>query len=304
MNFMSKNFDLPENMFYFHNTDLHPLTFVLKWDSKDKFFLRLLNRYMGNVINKPDDHSLVLSVPKMNKYFHKFIPAFDIKYIEDCFTLKDYPDPTKYIIHDSCLINYEKNDIFDCWFHRKKSWIDFSPIPKNILNYFEKDSCYNEILPSKDIDDLCSQASSNSTLDSKKSKDIDDLFSQAPSNNTLHSRKRTRMPYTNQEDYKIVEYIVKYKGAFKVTGTEIWRQMEQANICKIRTWQSMKERYIKYIKWDLISGCKKYPFLNENDLKELRQGLKLEVSTDTQKEALKTKYYEIKTRKLFLDESD
>lgn len=52
---------------------------------------------MGNVIEKPDEHSMVLSAPDMNNYFHRFIPAFDIKYIEDCFTLKDYPDPTKYM---------------------------------------------------------------------------------------------------------------------------------------------------------------------------------------------------------------
>lgn len=38
------------------------------------------------------------------------------------------------------------------------------------------------------------------------------------------------MPYTSQEDYKIVEYIVKHKGAFKVTGTEIWHHMERANV--------------------------------------------------------------------------
>lgn len=43
MSFMSKNFDLPENMFFFHNIDLNPLTFVLEWDSEDKFYLSLLN---------------------------------------------------------------------------------------------------------------------------------------------------------------------------------------------------------------------------------------------------------------------
>lgn len=38
------------------------------------------------------------------------------------------------------------------------------------------------------------------------------------------------MPYTNEEDKKIVEYIAKHKGAFKVTGTELWRHMERANV--------------------------------------------------------------------------
>lgn len=52
---------------------------------------------MGHVNEKPDEHSLVLSASNNNKYFHQYIPAFDIKYIEDCFKLKDYPDPTKYM---------------------------------------------------------------------------------------------------------------------------------------------------------------------------------------------------------------
>lgn len=52
---------------------------------------------MGNVVEEPDEHSFVLSVPKNNNYFHRYIPAFDIKFIEDCFVLKDYPDPTNYL---------------------------------------------------------------------------------------------------------------------------------------------------------------------------------------------------------------
>lgn len=43
MDFKSKNFDLPENMFYFYNDDLQPLSFVLDWDSEDKFYFNLLN---------------------------------------------------------------------------------------------------------------------------------------------------------------------------------------------------------------------------------------------------------------------
>lgn len=43
MSFLSKDFDLPKNMFFFHNTELDQLTFVLKSDTKDKFYLRLIN---------------------------------------------------------------------------------------------------------------------------------------------------------------------------------------------------------------------------------------------------------------------
>lgn len=38
----------------------------------------------------------------------------------------------------------------------------------------------------------------------------------------------------------------------------------------------MKERFIKHIKHDLISGSHKYPFLSPEDLKLLRQGYSIE----------------------------
>lgn len=40
---------------------------------------------------------MVLANPDETTYHDAKIPAFDIKYIEDCFTLKHFPDPTKYM---------------------------------------------------------------------------------------------------------------------------------------------------------------------------------------------------------------
>lgn len=85
-----------------------------------------------------------------------------------------------------------------------------------------------------------------------------------------------------------------------------------SQVCKIRTWQSMKERFIKYIKYDLISGSNKYPFISPEDLKLLRQGqvlnialyfilfyiidlnfrLKIELMKDRDREKIKSRFYE------------
>jgi len=51
----------------------------------------------ADVFDIPNDHSMVLTRPGQTNYFHENIPAFDIRYIEDCFKIKDYPDPTKYL---------------------------------------------------------------------------------------------------------------------------------------------------------------------------------------------------------------
>jgi len=43
MDFMSTDFDLAENVFYFHNAELQSLAFVLDWDTKEKFYSKLLS---------------------------------------------------------------------------------------------------------------------------------------------------------------------------------------------------------------------------------------------------------------------
>lgn len=43
MDFRSRDFDCNENAFYFYNNELQPISFVLDWDTKDKFYNNLLN---------------------------------------------------------------------------------------------------------------------------------------------------------------------------------------------------------------------------------------------------------------------
>lgn len=43
MDFMSIDFDLAENIFYFHNSELKSLAFVLDWDTEEKFYFNLLS---------------------------------------------------------------------------------------------------------------------------------------------------------------------------------------------------------------------------------------------------------------------
>lgn len=61
------------------------------------FKFLFLQKSFADVFDFPNDHSMVLARPEKTNYFHQNIPAFDIRYIEDCFKIKDYPDPTKYL---------------------------------------------------------------------------------------------------------------------------------------------------------------------------------------------------------------
>ncbi|XP_022177569.1 uncharacterized protein LOC111038676 [Myzus persicae] len=275
MDFMSTDFDLAENIFYFHNPETKSLAFVLNWDTKEKFYLNLLRKSYADVVDTPNDHSMVLTRPEKPNYFHKKIPAFDIKYIEDCFKIKDYPDPTKYLIKNTSLSNYTKDDILDCWLYQNKSWSDLVPIPKN---KYDNWITANQRSSSNSISQVTS--SNNNIVPSNHSMKI------APSS------KNTRLPYTHKEEMNIVNYIVKNNHALDVKGKAMWQQMEHDNICKLRTWQSMKERYLKSIKYDLNSGNHRFPFLTPKDLKLLRQGLNIEQLSDNEKKAMKSRFNE------------
>jgi len=275
MDFMSTDFDRAENVFYFHNAELQSLAFVLDWDTKEKFFLNLLSKSFADVLDKPNNHSMVLAKPGKTNYFHKKIPAFDIKYIEDCFKIKNYPDPTKYLIKNTSPANYTKDDIFDCWLYQNKSWFDLVSIPENKNNN-------------------CTIISSSTNPISKVNRsnaDSDD-FVLSPTLQKANQSKNTRMPYSHKEEMSIVNFIIKNNYAFNVTGVSMWQHMERANVCRLRTWQSMKQRYLKHIKYDLNSGSHRFPFLSPQDLKLLRQGLNIEKINKNDKEAIKSQLNE------------
>jgi len=57
--------------------------------------------------------------------------------------------------------------------------------------------------------------------------------------------------YTMEEDVRIATYIAKNHRQGDVGGTALWKLMEERDVCTSRTWQSMKERYLKRIRLHL-----------------------------------------------------
>jgi len=88
---------------------------VPDYDTKNKFYFNLLNKSFADVLDTLIIyHAMVLAVPRKTKYFHQKILEFDIKYVEDCFKIKNYTDPTKYLIKNTSPSIYKKDDILDC----------------------------------------------------------------------------------------------------------------------------------------------------------------------------------------------
>ena len=63
----------------------------------------------------------------------------------------------------------------------------------------------------------------------------------------MASRRSDDGIYTMQEDKNILKYIIDNRRAKDVKGVALWTTMEARNVCTDRTWQSMKERYLKRI---------------------------------------------------------
>merc|ERR1719334_2492664 len=64
--------------------------------------------------------------------------------------------------------------------------------------------------------------------------------------------------YTSQEDKDIVMYLIKTRKYTLVKGNDVWMSMAK-KIKKPRTWQSLKNRYLRYI----VPNLREYNFTGE-----------------------------------------
>jgi len=61
------------------------------------------------------------------------------------------------------------------------------------------------------------------------------------------SGSKFRKPYSPKEEREIVDYLSAKGGFNRVGGNELWKEMEEEGVCKGRSWQSLKARYVKAI---------------------------------------------------------
>ena len=66
------------------------------------------------------------------------------------------------------------------------------------------------------------------------------------SNRQNHTASTYRMPYSLKEEEKIVQHLIDKRAYNMVKGNKIWKELEAEGKLS-RTWQSMKERYVKHI---------------------------------------------------------
>lgn len=79
--------------------------------------------------------------------------------------------------------------------------------------------------------------------------------------------------YLISDDKEIIDYLLKNNLECEVKGNRIWKEMEQ-DMEKRRTWQSLKNRYLKNILPEL--HLTKYE-LNAAEVKKLKEGAKVNI---------------------------
>ncbi|XP_065578099.1 uncharacterized protein LOC136038706 [Artemia franciscana] len=134
-----------------------------------------------------------------------------------------------------------KDDIFSVdYIHmcvRKKKLVDVIPFRLNRISKFYNPEIFESIVLG---------IADRSSLQPKDSPVLQPVFSDTMSISSYS--KRSRLPYRYNEQKKIVEYIIRNKLYNEVKGTLIWKEMEQEeNLLSNRTWQSMKENFLKKI---------------------------------------------------------
>eukprot|EP00090_Calanus_glacialis_P016457 TRINITY_DN25768_c0_g1_i1.p1 TRINITY_DN25768_c0_g1~~TRINITY_DN25768_c0_g1_i1.p1 ORF type:complete len:1107 (-),score=385.74 TRINITY_DN25768_c0_g1_i1:97-3417(-) len=79
---------------------------------------------------------------------------------------------------------------------------------------------------------------------------------------------RFRLPYTKREEQALVNYFLEQGGFRLRKGNKVWTDMESMEVCPGRTWQSMKQRWEKYISKTLDKFGVTTEELAERDVRE------------------------------------
>lgn len=78
-------------------------------------------------------------------------------------------------------------------------------------------------------------------------------------------------PYTRDEEISLLDYIIARKGFKHVKGKSFWEEAEMQEASGLnRTWQSLKERFMKYIMPNIDS----FDFVSESDKNQLKDVLR------------------------------
>ncbi|XP_053627219.1 uncharacterized protein [Cherax quadricarinatus] len=144
--------------------------------------------------------------------------------------------------------SFRSQYIYDCVAEGKLLPLEnYRAFPKS---RFTKDIDVMDIMMGKHSWDECVKTDEKvETLISDFDDDDDDDDKKASTSSHKNSAKcawKSRL-YTQSERRAMLDYIIKHNRHNDVKGRSLWEEMEKAQVCGERTWQSMKQHYRTYI---------------------------------------------------------
>ncbi|RZF34167.1 hypothetical protein LSTR_LSTR003577 [Laodelphax striatellus] len=272
----NSNFNLRNvSPFLFRNGNLEPLTFVLmlhdySLESKAKDMILKGGGIVYSSNKEMDLYSIVLV--KDDSLFRAHAgPVFKFQYLIKCIVKNKIVNINRYLKTYNNAPPLYKFDFMKVVYFKSTSWNevpDHIMMNKKLVVNKGKENVKGSVVGecSKLIDTV-----DDVTVIDSSDESIEVLESPTPVNRTdkviIKVNKHTRMPYSNDEDAKIVKYIVCKKAYDSVKGTIIWKNMERGNICPHRTWQSMKEHFLKKVLYQINY----FNFLSDDQKRQFRK---------------------------------
>lgn len=164
--------------------------------------------------------------------------VFKLSYIETCCNAGKCLNISPFRLNKSSTIVQEGFDYMRIVYFKKFSW---TTIPRK---YAVKGGKADD--EDDDADDDLSTISSGSDSTSNSRSEYKNRDSiKTPKRRIVKHNKHTRISYTRAEKEAILKYIITRNEYSRVKGRAVWQEMEKKGICPNRTWQSMKEHFLK-----------------------------------------------------------
>ena len=198
----------------FTREDGEPFVFLIKGERASFADLIVQNGGAAPYQRVEEDYAVTLCEARAIVKFPSGKDVFDAQYIIDC------SDQQKLLPLRNYRLN--KNSLFEQ---------DYDPL--DILNGIIS---WSDLTLKKDLEP---EGEACSLFDS------DDIAIPANQEERQKVKKMPpRMPYSIREEEAIIKYLIDKKAYNHIKGTKLWKEMEQ-DLSNGRTWQSMKERFLK-----------------------------------------------------------
>lgn len=238
-----------------------PMSFVLSTRNfKQEIQLRKVIEHCGGRVERNlksmAPYSAVL-VDDDSLYWVHTGDVFKLSYIETCCNAGKCLNISPFRLNKASTVVQEGFDYMKIVYFKTYSW---TTIPRKYAHVVKRSKADD-----KDADDDVNSSSSGSDTGNSSNEYTECDSIKIPKRQNVKHNKHTRVSYTRAEKEAILKYIIDKNEYSRVKGRAVWQEIEKKGICPNRTWQSMKEHFLK----TLIKQFDFFNFITAEQKREL-----------------------------------